>query len=299
MESTTLTLFGILKVRSSEDIVSRALKSTEQAEMNSMPDFGWELAKNQLGDAFREMLDIKMADIFCHAFILLKELQKYLDQNQYQPERIFHQELANLKIQSDHHPKLEIMIGPQRFAELTFDVKLEFLIKSVVLKIQNCRIREISAGNFQGVGTIACRGKELHRVNIPEYRLPGKLPLDPGIQIPRLKKFSRQKPQQPPAEHSIAKLIAIKGPLAGRQILVKKLPYRMGRNSDNDLCIENDDFVSGFHASLEFENGKLLIFDHNSRNGTFINEKRVVNKPTEIRRGDHLQLGDSVFQIQQ
>lgn len=45
---------------------------------------------------------------------------------------------------------------------------------------------------------------------------------------------------------------------------------RIGRNSDNDLTLNDDDFSSGNHASLLQTPAGWLLQDHNSTNGTFI-----------------------------
>lgn len=311
MDPTPLTLFEFFKVRSCGDIVSQALKSADQNELKGIPGFGWNLVKNKLGDAFREMLDIKMVDIFCHAFILLPELQDWLDRDQYPPGKIFHKELANITIRSEHHPKLEILLKQQRVAELTFDVELKLKLNGFVLKIQDGRIREIATGTCQGVGTIACRGQELASETTPKYQLPGNMVLEPGIQIPRLAEPKPlQQPKlrrsfagggnslQPRQGHPVALLVGIDGPVRGRQFYMDKVHFRIGRNADNDLCIDSDDNVSRYHACLSYEKGSLFLSDQDSKNGTFLNEKEVMARPIVIRRGDHIRLGDSEFQIQ-
>lgn len=60
----------------------------------------------------------------------------------------------------------------------------------------------------------------------------------------------------------------------------------VGRSSTNDICFPNM-FVSSNHAKLSLKDGKWLVEDTNSTNGTFVNEKRVTKTA--------LKIGDTVF----
>jgi len=96
--------------------------------------------------------------------------------------------------------------------------------------------------------------------------------------------------------HPTALLIAVGGSLRGRRFSIEKEHFWIGRDSDNDLPIPEDAFVSGRHASLRFKQGNLFISDQGSSNGTFLNKKKVVGV-SEVRWGDQIQLGKSIFQV--
>jgi hypothetical protein len=102
---------------------------------------------------------------------------------------------------------------------------------------------------------------------------------------------------QPSPGNTNATLVAVAGPMKGRQYPVDKSNYRLGRNTNNDLCAAVDDTVSGDHACLRYQNGGLLLYDQGSRNGTFLNEERVTGTPLMVRHGDHIRLGESVFEV--
>jgi hypothetical protein len=291
-----LTLAEFFKARSGADIVSRALKSQQRTKLKGIPGLGWELVKRKFEDAFEKMLGVKMVDILRDTLILVPELQVYHNRNTYHPAKAFHKTLAELTIRSEHHPKLEILLEQKRIAKLTFDVDLELKLEGFVLKIEDGRIREIATGTCQGVITIACRGHELASEPTPKYQLPGKIVLDAGIQLPR------QEPKplpQPRLKRPFALLVGIGGPVKGQKFSMDKAHYRIGWNSDNDLCITRDDCVSGLHACLRHEEGRLLLSDQGSKNGTFLNKKRVWGRPFEVRTGDHIRLGESVFKVRQ
>jgi len=63
----------------------------------------------------------------------------------------------------------------------------------------------------------------------------------------------------------------------------------IGRNADNAVEID-DDFVSGSHAEVFFEQGTWWIQDLNSTNGTYLNNQRVGNR-VRLTDGDIVQFG--------
>lgn len=63
----------------------------------------------------------------------------------------------------------------------------------------------------------------------------------------------------------------------------------IGRNEGNAIEID-DDFVSGSHAEIFFEQGAWWIQDLNSTNGTYLNSHRVGNR-VELSNGDIVQFG--------
>lgn len=76
-----------------------------------------------------------------------------------------------------------------------------------------------------------------------------------------------------------------------------ELPVHLaiGRGSQSDLVLD-DAFVSGRHASVEYERDGLVLSDVGSTNGTFVNEKKI-DAPTRLRRGDVVQIGGFVFEV--
>jgi hypothetical protein len=93
-------------------------------------------------------------------------------------------------------------------------------------------------------------------------------------------------------------LHAVKGPLAGQRISIERAHFKIGADPDNDLAIASDDFVSGRHAIIQAANGEWLLVDQGSRNGTFLDGRRVERGPGQIlRRGQSIQLGSSEFRV--
>ncbi|MGH9960163.1 MAG: FHA domain-containing protein, partial [Pyrinomonadaceae bacterium] len=94
-------------------------------------------------------------------------------------------------------------------------------------------------------------------------------------------------------------LVFIRGPMQGRQFTVEKAIFRIGANPENDLVISSDDHVSGKHACLRYDKGDLLLADQHSKNGTFLNNRRLTNVPLLINVGDQIRVGNSTFQVAQ
>ena len=87
-------------------------------------------------------------------------------------------------------------------------------------------------------------------------------------------------------------------PIASRLVLMKEggetsFPlvrdtYTVGRHKNNDIVI-SDPKVSAFHARLDRSATGFLVVDLKSRNGSFINGKRVETGP--LANGDELRMG--------
>jgi len=73
--------------------------------------------------------------------------------------------------------------------------------------------------------------------------------------------------------------------------------FSIGANAACDLELADDQYVSGEHAYLRYEQGSLFIFDKASRNGTFVNNGRVPENGMVLRPGDRVTLGLSTFSV--
>ena len=69
----------------------------------------------------------------------------------------------------------------------------------------------------------------------------------------------------------------------------------IGRNEEN-LLILGDKYVSSHHAKIYIKNTDYILQDLKSTNGTFMNNKKVVDK-VSIKKGDDIKIGTSVFKV--
>ena len=65
---------------------------------------------------------------------------------------------------------------------------------------------------------------------------------------------------------------------------------RLGRALDNDVVVD-DSSVSRYHANIRSHDGAFELVDLNSRNGTFVADRRITE--ARISNGDSIRLGDA------
>src|SRR6185436_3911215 len=64
--------------------------------------------------------------------------------------------------------------------------------------------------------------------------------------------------------------------------------YTLGRHKNNDISVA-DPKVSSFHARIDRSKDGFVLVDLNSRNGTFVNGKRI--ESGILKTGDEVRLG--------
>lgn len=69
----------------------------------------------------------------------------------------------------------------------------------------------------------------------------------------------------------------------------------MGRSDETDVVLD-DPYASEFHLRLVAQENGLMLHDLGSTNGTYVNGRRV-SAPTQLRRGDTIQVGKTAMEI--
>ena len=80
-----------------------------------------------------------------------------------------------------------------------------------------------------------------------------------------------------------------------RSVEVTGDTFAIGRDEECDLVLE-DDQVSRRHAELELSNDRIVVRDLGSRNGTFVNGKRI-QEPTPLEGNEQLRVGNTVVSL--
>ncbi len=111
---------------------------------------------------------------------------------------------------------------------------------------------------------------------------------------PRETRIARSLPM-PSSGHPMAVLECVAGPLYGRRFSMEKERFRIGSDDTTDLAVTGDNYVSGLHASLRYQNGKLWLRDEGSTNGTFLNGKKLRGGAVAVTVGDSIRVGKSTF----
>lgn len=91
-------------------------------------------------------------------------------------------------------------------------------------------------------------------------------------------------------------LVVTKGPLEGARFPVPTDGLSIGRDPDCNVILD-DANVSRYHARLVFHNAAIWVQDVGSRNGVFLNEKRVV-RHKQLSPGDELVIGEHIFTLE-
>src|SRR5512138_2834460 len=80
-----------------------------------------------------------------------------------------------------------------------------------------------------------------------------------------------------------------------RREIFDKHEINVGRVQGNDLMLPKGN-VSKRHARLVFRDGRFIVTDLNSTNGTYVNRRRI-SQATIVRQGDRIYIGDYVIRI--
>ena len=80
-----------------------------------------------------------------------------------------------------------------------------------------------------------------------------------------------------------------------RRWMVRPLPYRVGRNSDMDLCLPFST-ISGRHAELFVKDNTIQLRDLGSTNGTFLNREKISGEAS-LKDGDILHFSEYEFRL--
>jgi hypothetical protein len=91
-----------------------------------------------------------------------------------------------------------------------------------------------------------------------------------------------------------ARLVVLAGPRTGLEVPLTEQEVSIGRGPEN-LVVLPDISVSRRHAMLRRENGRYLLFDQASGNGTRLNGKPVTR--STLRSGDRIAFGDSLVEF--
>jgi pSer/pThr/pTyr-binding forkhead associated (FHA) protein len=85
------------------------------------------------------------------------------------------------------------------------------------------------------------------------------------------------------------------GALAGTTVPLADEPITLGRAPDNTIVLD-DDYASGYHARLRPYEGRWLVEDLGSTNGTYL-DKQKVTTPTVVPLGVTVKVGKTLLEL--
>ncbi|RKR75807.1 FHA domain-containing protein FhaB/FipA [Frondihabitans australicus] len=92
-----------------------------------------------------------------------------------------------------------------------------------------------------------------------------------------------------------SRLLITKGAKSGLEMPLGDGPLTIGRSNESNLVIR-DDYTSTHHARLMLWNGRWVIQDLDSTNGTFVNGERVT-VPTPVPLNTTVTIGTTSFEL--
>jgi pSer/pThr/pTyr-binding forkhead associated (FHA) protein len=91
------------------------------------------------------------------------------------------------------------------------------------------------------------------------------------------------------------KLVVTEGPLSGTSLPLRSQGTLIGRSPECALVLD-DDYASGRHARIFEQEGRWLVEDLGSTNGTFVDNRRIT-APTPLELGTTLRIGRTVVEL--
>jgi anti-anti-sigma factor len=92
----------------------------------------------------------------------------------------------------------------------------------------------------------------------------------------------------------VPRLIFESGRTRGRGIAIDDEGFLIGRDPTCRVRL-NDNSISRRHATVRRRDGRVLLRDLGSRNGTLLNDRLIQDEEVEVRHGDRLRIGSRDF----
>jgi hypothetical protein len=83
---------------------------------------------------------------------------------------------------------------------------------------------------------------------------------------------------------------------AGRELMLSKDETTIGRAESCDLGMFGDNTIERLHARILLQNNRYVLADAETPGGTFLNDEPVT-KPTPLKSGDTIRVGNSVLEF--
>lgn len=93
------------------------------------------------------------------------------------------------------------------------------------------------------------------------------------------------------------RLVCVQGPYAGQSFPLSHAPATIGRAPEQTIPLPADTSISRLHARITYADGRHLLADGGSSNGTFVNGSRVADA-RPLSSGDTIVLGDTALRYE-
>jgi hypothetical protein len=138
-------------------------------------------ALSDLAPKISELFNVPLPNVLVTSWKKVDELRARLEKSRTAPDKIEYLELHQHRIDSSHKPKLEMRLKNMPVKKIEFTVKMVFILKGFVLKIQGGAIQEVQTGACEVQGTISYAGQVIVDKKLTPIKLPGRLPIPASI----------------------------------------------------------------------------------------------------------------------
>ncbi len=91
-------------------------------------------------------------------------------------------------------------------------------------------------------------------------------------------------------------LVAMSGEQKGEDFRVREGQNIVGTNADADIVVK-DDTVTGKHASIRYKDGKFVLTDLDSTNGTYLNDAKEAIAREDLKDNDVIRIGELMLKF--
>jgi serine/threonine protein kinase len=147
--------------------------------------------------------------------------------------------------------------------------------------------RPTTAGGFAASLQAALATVPISELHTPPLPVEGVADVDEsptGVYRPVL----RTRPDTLLTEAPLAWLVVQEGSMQGKEFFIHRDNVTLGRSEDTDIPLD-DVRASRKHAEIKFEHGQFILIDLQSSNGTFLNDRQVLQ--ATLRDNDTITIG--------
>jgi hypothetical protein len=125
-------------------------------------------------------------------------------------------------------------------------------------------------------------------IKAPAAAPAGRAPAEPG-------RKPRRKGAEAPSAPTPPQLVALDPPELRGRVFPLAEEVTLGRAAGCQVTLD-DGYISQLHARVYVRDGRWMVEDLGSTNGTYLNRQRV-SGPMVIQAGDRIQIGNTVLEL--
>jgi len=152
------------------------MQQIRQALEAEIAEFKWSAVKQEIYAQLDKLLDVSLGVVLARAWATSRQISKVIDkQINEKSDDVAIIPILTHKVQSEHNPKLIILLNNVKIGELPLTVKFAFKLTGVLLKIQYGKIQAVLAGKCKGISSLAYQNITLEEKTIATFDLPGQI----------------------------------------------------------------------------------------------------------------------------